>query len=89
MDRYTVGNEAVKTQEKITAILNDLHPGVDWANESGLVDRGLIDSFDVIALVGELSEAFGVEIGLEHLEPENFNTVGAIAALLERLGAGQ
>ena len=72
---------------KIIEILNNLHPGVDWESETELVDRGLIDSFDVIALIGDLSDAFHVEIGLEFLEPENFNSVAAIAALLKNLGA--
>jgi acyl carrier protein len=73
--------------ETIIEILNSLHPRVDFASETGLVDRRIIDSFDIITLVQELSDAFDVEIDLEYLEPENFNSVQAIAQLLERLGA--
>jgi acyl carrier protein len=73
--------------EKLLAILSSLHPNIDFASQSELVDGGILDSFDVIALVQELSDTFDVEIGLEHLEPENFNTAGAIADLLRRLGA--
>ena len=73
--------------DKIIAILQDLHPAADFAGETALVDSGLLDSFDIITLVNELNETFGVEIGLEHLEPENFNSVAAMAGLLKRLGA--
>ena len=73
--------------KRIIEILNSIRPGVDWDNAGAIIDDGLLDSFDIISLVGELDEAFGVRIGLEHLEPENFNTISAIAALLERLGA--
>ena len=72
---------------KIIEILQDIRPGVDWEAATAIIDDGLLDSFDVISLVGELEEAFGVRIGLEHLEPENFNSVGAIKALVEGLGA--
>ena len=71
--------------EKIIDILCDIRPGVDWANESDFVDRGLIDSFDMIALITDLNEAFGISIGLEHLEPENFNSIEAIATLIDTL----
>jgi len=68
-------------------ILQDIRPGIDWATATAIIDDGLLDSFDVISLVGELEEAFKVKIGLEHLEPENFNTVAAMNDLLVKLGA--
>jgi acyl carrier protein len=73
--------------EKIVDILSDIRAGVDWENENDIIERGLLDSFDMITLIGELNEAFEVSIGLEHLEPENFCSVEAIAALLTTLGA--
>jgi len=74
--------------DKIVEILREIRPGVDWETATSIIDDGLLDSFDMITLVGELEEAFGVRVGLEHLEPDNFNTVGAIMALIEELGAG-
>ena len=71
----------------IIEILSGIRPGVDWEAATAIVDDGVLDSFDVISLVGELEDAFGVKIGLEHLEPENFNSVAAIAELLRSLGA--
>ena len=73
--------------QKIIKVLQSLRPGVDWEAATAIVDDGLIDSFDMISLVAELDSEFGVRIGLEHLEPENFNSLGAIAALLRDLGA--
>ena len=72
---------------KIIEILNDIRPGVDWENESDLVESGLLDSFDMITLINELNEAFKVSIGLEQLEPENFCSIAAITAMLNDLGA--
>jgi acyl carrier protein len=73
--------------QKIIEILKNLNADTDWASESGLIDNGLIDSFDIIALVGDLNDTFGVCVELEHLEPDNFNSVAAIAELLKSLGA--
>ena len=72
---------------KIIEILCDIRPGVDWAGEADIIESGLLDSFDMITLISELNDAFGISIGLEHLEPENFCSVEAIAALVESLGA--
>ena len=73
--------------EKIIKVLQSIRAGVDWETAEAIVDDGLIDSFDMISLVAELDSEFGVRIGLEHLEPENFNSLSAIAALLKDLGA--
>lgn len=71
--------------EKIIKILEEICPGVDFAKEKSIIDDGLVDSFDIVAIVTELMEEFDVEIGVEDLVPENFNSVEAIANLI--LGA--
>jgi acyl carrier protein len=73
--------------DRIIEILRAIRPGVDWENMTGIIDDGLLDSFDMISLIGELEDAFKVRVGLEYLEPMNFNSVSAIMALLEELGA--
>ena len=73
--------------KKIITILEEIRQGVDWANESNFIDDELLDSFDMITLIGELEDAYGINIGLEHLEPENFSSVETIAALIKDLGA--
>jgi len=73
--------------EKLIQILQNLHADVDWERETQLIDGGLLDSFDMITLVGALNDSFGVDIELEHLLPENFNSVQAMLGLLKSLGA--
>lgn len=68
----------------IQEILEEIHPGIDYANETALIDDGLLDSFNVIAIVTELNARFGVRISISDLEPENFNSMQAIHALVER-----
>ncbi len=71
-------------EEKIIKMLEENDDSIDYANETHLIDDGLLDSFGVIALVADLEDAFDVEIGTADLVPENFNSVQAIAALIRK-----
>lgn len=71
--------------DKLLAILDDLHPDVDFREEDGLIDHGILDSFDIVTLVAEIDDAFGVEIPAGEMTPENFNSAQALFALVQRL----
>lgn len=70
-------------KKQIIEILSDICPGIDFETETALIDDGLIDSLDIVAVVTELMEAFDVELGVDDLTPENFNSVEAIEELIE------
>ena len=70
-------------RKQIMEILTEICPGIDFENEKALIDDGLIDSLDIVAVVTELMEAFDVELGVDDLTPENFNSVDAIVELIE------
>ena len=71
--------------DKLIEILSDLHPDVDFETETGLIDNGILDSFDVVTLVAEIDDNFDVQIPAEELVPENFNTAKALYELIQRL----
>ena len=71
-------------RKQIIEILSEICPGVDFETETALIDDGLIDSLDIVAVVTELMEAFDVELGVDDLTPETFNSVEAIEDLIER-----
>ncbi len=71
--------------EKILEILKSIRDDIDYENETKLIDDGILDSFDIVSIVGELCEEFDITITVEDLEPENFNSVAAINELVERL----
>ena len=72
-------------EEQVLAILQGVRDDVDFESEEALIDDGILDSFDIIAIVSELNDEFDVEISADELEPENFNTLEAITALVESL----
>lgn len=71
--------------EELMEILEDLRPDVDFENEDGLIANAILDSFDIVSLVANLNDHFDIEIKPNDLVPENFNSAGAIFALVERL----
>ena len=71
--------------DELMEILEELRPDVDFEIETALIDDGVLDSFDIVALVGELNDAFDIEIKPNNLVPENFNSAEAMMALIEQL----
>ena len=69
---------------KILDILSEIRPDLDFNSEKQLVDQGLLDSFDLVSIISELNDAFEINIRVNDLQPENFNSVEAMMALVER-----
>ena len=68
-------------------IVNDLHWDGDrdlLTPDYPLIENHVLDSLGLFTLVAFVEEQFAVEVGDEELVPENFGTLGAIAALIER-----
>ena len=71
--------------DELVRILEEVRPDLDFKSEKSLIDGGVLDSFDIITLVGEFNDAFGIEINVADLLPENFNSAEAMWELIQRL----
>lgn len=71
--------------EELLEILQDIKPGVDFENETALIDNGVLDSLDIIKLVGQISDEFDVGVEVTDLVPANFNSAKAMYAMIQRL----
>lgn len=71
--------------DELIDILKEIHPDVDYATETNLVDGKILDSFDIISLVSEIADKFDVVVSAEHMIPENFNSAQAIWDLIRKL----
>lgn len=70
--------------EQLLEILKSIREDVDFENEKNLIDDDILDSFDIVSIVGELCDAYDITITVEDMEPENFNSAQAILDLVER-----
>lgn len=71
--------------EEILELLKGIRPDVDFENEKELIDEGILDSFDVVSIISEIDDKFGVQIRITELDPENFNSAEAIWNLIQEL----
>jgi len=70
---------------KLIEILTNVRPDIDFLQNNQLIDDGVLDSFDIIMLIGELNEEFDIKISVEDLVPENFNSADAMMKLIKIL----
>lgn len=69
--------------EELMKILNDARPDLDFNKETKLIDDEILDSFDIITIVGEINDVFDININVGDLVPENFNSAKAIWELVQ------
>ena len=72
-------------KEQIIEILEDIQPEADYETCQTLIDDHILTSLDVLSLVAELEDEFDVTIPTVEIITSNFNSVDAIAAMVERL----
>ena len=64
--------------EKLYTLLEEIRPDVDFRNITTLVTDGFIDSFDIVSIEDE----FAVEIPVDSMVAENFESAAAIMNLV-------
>ena len=71
--------------EKIKEILCNNCPNIELEGNAKFITEGIIDSVDLVAVIWDLEDEFGIEISMEEIIPENFDSVDAIWELIQRL----
>jgi acyl carrier protein len=71
-------------KNKIIEILTEIRPEFNFNIESkDFFSKGILDSFDIISIVSDLEDIFGLEIDGAKILPENFDSVEAIFNLMD------
>lgn len=70
--------------DKIIEILEDLVPNEEFEGRTGLVEDDILKSITILNLISELDDEFGVDISVGDVVPENFDSVEAIWALVQK-----
>ena len=68
-------------------ILQKIRPEVDFGQSIDFIADGLLDSFDLIALVSDLDQTFSISIDGVDIVPENFQNLDKIIQLIQKSGA--
>lgn len=71
--------------EELLRIMSEVRPDIDFETETRLIDDEMLDSLDIVAIVTDVNDEFDVEINVNDLLPENFNSAEALYELIQRL----
>ncbi len=73
------------TRETVLNVLNTVKPTIHLEHVNTIIDDGYLDSLELLSLISMLADQFGFELDVDWITPENFNSVDAITALMDRL----
>ncbi len=62
--------------------------GDDLGDDDSRLERGIIDSTGVLEMTAFLEDDFAVKVSDEELVPDNFDSIGKLAAFVERKQKG-
>ena len=72
-------------KEKLTALLQENFSEIDFTESDALVDDGILESMTLVEIIATIALELGITIPYEEVIPQNFNSIAAMAAMLERL----
>ena len=72
-------------EEKIYSLLEAEYPEIDFRASDALVDDGMLDSLTITGIIALLTMEFGITIPYEEIVEENFNSVSALARMVDKL----
>ncbi len=75
----------VEKMKEFIEQLKKIKKGVDFETETDLFDDGLLDSFDVLSIIGMLDKVYDVTVPPSQIIPENFNSAQAMWNMKLRL----
>lgn len=71
--------------EKLMEILHQIRDDIDFENEKALVDDGVLDSFDIVSIVSEITMEYDIDISIDDMTAENFNSADAMYEMIIRI----
>lgn len=70
-------------KDKVIEIMKEVKPSRDLNGLSDIVEGGYIDSFELMTLISIISNEFNIEIEVDDIVPENFNSLDGITSMVE------
>lgn len=73
------------TRDTVSTIMKEIKPTTNLETVLDIVEGGYIDSFELMSLISSLSDTFQIEIAIDDITPENFNSLDAISTMVDNL----
>lgn len=67
-------------------VLEEIRPESDFTASRDFLTDGMLDSFDMMALVATLDRTYGISITGVDILPEHFKNLDTLGALLRKYG---
>lgn len=71
--------------EQLLELLKEVKSDIDYEKETDLVDEGLLDSLEIVAIITSIEEKFGVEIDPDEIDPDNFQSAVTMWEMIEKI----
>ena len=72
-------------EQQIIDILTEARPEFNFKEASNkFIEKGMLDSFDIIVIISELEEKFDIVIDGDQILPENLDSIDAITNLVNK-----
>ncbi len=78
--------ESTRKQIHDYVVDNFLFGSGDVEDDASLLDEGVLDSTGALELVFFLEKHFGLDVNDDEVAPENFDSINALVAYVERKG---
>lgn len=70
--------------EKLLEILKRVKPEMDFLYSIDLVDEGVLDSIDIVSIISEIEEEYGIEVDPDEIDPDNFQSASAMLEMIQK-----
>lgn len=70
--------------KKLIEILTAVEPGVDYQNQKDLVTSHILTSIDIVRIVIEIENKYGITFSPIDIVPENFDSADSIQLLINK-----
>lgn len=71
--------------DKLIEALKRVNPDIDYQNEKALITGKVIDSIDMTSILAEIEDTFDIEIDMEYIVPQNFDSVEAMWDMIQEI----
>ncbi len=71
--------------EELKKMLQEKFPNIDFDAEKALVSGGVLDSLQVVEIIGEIEDLFDISVTMEYIQPDYFESVETMWDMIEEL----